>query len=41
MASLPHIRGFGEEAVEELSSTTWLSPAIVAEVLRRAREAKK
>ena len=30
-----------EEAVEALSSTIWLSPAVVAEVLRRAREAKK
>ena len=30
-----------EEAIEELSSTIWLSPAVVAEVLRRAREAKK
>jgi predicted nucleic acid-binding protein len=30
-----------EEAVEELARTIWLSPAVVAEVLKRAREASK
>jgi uncharacterized protein len=30
-----------EEAVEELARTIWLSPAVVTEVLRRAREASK
>jgi hypothetical protein len=28
-----------EEAVEELARTIWLSPAVVAEVLRRAPSA--
>ncbi|MBI4455894.1 MAG: hypothetical protein HY644_08350 [Acidobacteria bacterium] len=30
-----------EETVEELSKTMWLSPAVVTEILRRAREKKK
>ncbi len=30
-----------EDAVEELSRTIWLSPAVVAEILKRAREARK
>lgn len=30
-----------EEAIEELARTMWLSPAVVAEVLRRAREVSK
>ena len=30
-----------EEAIEELARTIWLSPAVVAEVLRRAREMSK
>ncbi|MBM3791369.1 MAG: hypothetical protein FJW35_13630 [Acidobacteria bacterium] len=30
-----------EEAVEVLSTTIWLSPGVVAEVLKRAREAMK
>ncbi|MBI3049211.1 MAG: hypothetical protein HYY76_12965 [Acidobacteria bacterium] len=30
-----------EGAVEELAQTIWLSPAVVAEVLRRAREVSK
>jgi len=30
-----------EEAIEELARTIWLSPAVVTEVLRRAREMSK
>jgi predicted nucleic acid-binding protein len=30
-----------EDAVEELSKTIWLAPAVVAEVLRKAREAEQ
>ena len=30
-----------EEAVEELSRVIWLSPAVVAEILKRARQARK
>ena len=30
-----------EDAVRELSRTIWLSPAVVAEILKRAREARK
>jgi predicted nucleic acid-binding protein len=30
-----------EDAVEELSKTIWLAPAVVAEVLKRAREAAR
>jgi len=30
-----------EDAVEELSQTIWLSPAVVAEVLKKAREAER
>ena len=30
-----------EEAVEDLSGTIWLSPSVVAEILKRAREAIK
>jgi predicted nucleic acid-binding protein len=30
-----------EDAVEELSKTIWLAPAVVAEVLKKAREAER
>jgi predicted nucleic acid-binding protein len=30
-----------EEAIKDLSATIWLSPAVVAEILKRAREAIK
>lgn len=30
-----------EDAVNDLSRTMWISPAVVAEILKRAREAKK
>jgi len=30
-----------EDAVEELSKTMWLAPAVVAEVLKKAREAER
>jgi predicted nucleic acid-binding protein len=30
-----------EQAVQDLSSVMWLSPAVVTEILRRAREARK
>ena len=30
-----------EKAVEDLSEKIWLSPAVVAEILKRAREAIK
>ena len=30
-----------EDAVEELSRTIWLAPAVVAEVLKKAREAER
>ena len=30
-----------EEAVKELSNIMWLSPAVVSEILKRAREAKR
>jgi len=30
-----------EEAVEDLSNVIWLSPTVVAEILRRAREARR
>lgn len=30
-----------EEAVEELTKTMWLSPTVVAEILKRAREVKR
>jgi hypothetical protein len=29
-----------EDAVESLSQTIWLAPAVVADVLKKAREAK-
>ena len=35
--SLPQL----EEAVQDLSQVIWLSPAVVAETLKRAREAKR
>jgi len=30
-----------EAAVEELSKTIWLAPVVVAEVLKKAREAER
>jgi predicted nucleic acid-binding protein len=30
-----------EDAVEELSKTIWLAPAVVVEVLKKAREAER